>query len=68
MAGTRNYDFLVSLKLLFHFDDLITEDRFGVIDQAVVDRGLRRGEVVLSSAIQRGFVHPLIHHYDWNRL
>lgn len=49
MAGTRNYDFLVS-DTKYLLTRLLIE--IYVADQIVVDRGLWRGQVVLSFAVQ----------------
>lgn len=48
MAGTRNYDFLVSITF---GSATITLTRKNVVDQIIVDWGLRRGQIVLSPAI-----------------
>ena len=38
------------------------------LDQAAPDRRLRRRQVVLLAALQRGFVHAVLHHHHRHRL
>lgn len=73
MAGTRNYDFLVSLPkhssgVLEVALLLIWDFSAFTLDQIAADRRLWRRKVMLSSAIQRGFVHPFFHYHHRDRL
>lgn len=45
-----------------------TDNAIPLTDQAAAHRRLRRGQVLLPAALQRGLVHALLHHHHRHRL
>ena len=70
MAGTRNYDFLVSFNQ-FEYTTVviarITVDT-DALDQATLDRRLWSREIMLPATLQRRLLHSVLYHDDRYRL
>lgn len=63
MAGTRNYDFLVRRSLSLYATRGCTHNTDPAsTDQTAPHRRLRCRQVMLSTTIQRGLLHTLVHH------
>lgn len=67
MAGTRNYDFLVSVLSRPEDTSQFTQPTCPT-DQTPADRRLGRGKIMLPPAIQRGLLYPVLHHHHRYRL
>ena len=64
MAGTRNYDFLVSLQIQ-RCSAVIADV---CLDQAPSHWRFRCRQVMLPATVQRGFLHPILYHDHRYRL
>lgn len=74
MAGTRNYDFLVSTSTAPDIRHPSSAELrascqyLNLLDQAAPYWRLGSRQVVLPAALQRRLVHAILHNDDWHRL